>query len=101
MLDGGHPSDENLVVANRGSVPAVQWVWCQRLVELPMKNYGQQAITQVEQQSAFSNDLEKLVNHYANEFDLSYQSVIGCLELEKAKLLNEMLNPELFEDDDE
>lgn len=50
-----------------------------------------------EQQSIFTKELEMMVNRFANEFDMSYQSVIGCLELEKAKLLNEMLNPELYE----
>ena len=49
----------------------------------------------------FSNDLEKLVDRYAREFDLTLQSAIGCLEWEKAKLLNETLNPELYEKDEE
>ena len=52
-----------------------------------------------EQQYAFSCELRSLVNRYANEFDLSYESVIGCLEKEKATLLNELLNPELYEDE--
>ena len=48
----------------------------------------------------FSNDLERLVDRYAREFDLTLQSAIGCLEWEKAKLLNETLNPELYEKED-
>jgi hypothetical protein len=48
----------------------------------------------------FSDDLERLVNKYAREFDLTLQSAIGCLEWEKAKLLNETLNPELYDDEE-
>lgn len=57
-------------------------------------------MTEREQQSAFSYELEAMVNRFAREFDMSYQSVLGCLELEKAKLINEMLNPELYEDNE-
>ncbi len=55
-------------------------------------------MTEKEQQKAFEVDLQSLVNRYANEFDLSYASILGCLEIEKATLLNELLNPELYED---
>lgn len=53
------------------------------------------------QQDAFSNELARLVNRFANEFEMTYTSTIGCLELQKAKLLNELLNPELYDTDDE
>ncbi len=55
-------------------------------------------MTEREQQSAFARDLKALVNRYAHEFDLSYESIFGCFEVEKATLLNELLNPELYED---
>lgn len=55
-------------------------------------------MTEREQQAAFAKDLEAMVNRYANEFDLSYESILGCFEIEKATLLNELLNPELYED---
>lgn len=58
-------------------------------------------MTERESIELFSNDLERLVNRYAREFDLSIQSAIGCLEWEKAKLLNQTLNPELYPDEDE
>lgn len=48
----------------------------------------------------FSEELEKLVNRFAREFDLTLQSAIGCLEWEKAKLLNQELNPELYDTPD-
>lgn len=48
----------------------------------------------------FSNELERLVNRYAREFDMTLQSAIGCLEWEKAKLLNQALNPELYPDEE-
>lgn len=57
-------------------------------------------MTQEEQQKAFESDLRKLVNHYAHEFDLTYSSIVGALELEKATLINELLNPELYKDDE-
>jgi hypothetical protein len=48
-----------------------------------------------------SADLEKLIDRYAREFDMSLQAAIGCLEWEKAKLINQELNPELYSDEDE
>jgi hypothetical protein len=57
-------------------------------------------MTEKESIKLFSDDLERLVNKYAREFDLTLQSAIGCLEWEKAKLLNETLNPELYDDEE-
>ncbi len=48
-----------------------------------------------------SSDLSKLMDRYAREFDMPLQTAIGCLEWEKAKLLNETLNPELYEENEE
>ena len=58
-------------------------------------------MTQRQQQDLFSEELSRLVDRFAGEFELSYASVIGCIELEKAKLLNELLNPELYEEEDD
>lgn len=55
-------------------------------------------MTEREQQLAFAKDLRALVNRYAHEFDLSYESILGCFDVERATLLNELLNPELYED---
>lgn len=56
-------------------------------------------MTEREQQQAFKNDLQALVNRYAHEFEMSYESMIGCFEVEKATLLNELINPELYDED--
>ena len=48
----------------------------------------------------FSADLERLVNRYAREFEMEIESAIGCLQMEAAKLINQHLNPELYENDD-
>ncbi len=38
-------------------------------------------MTETEQINRFSDELDALVDRYAQEYDLSYASVIGCLTL--------------------
>lgn len=47
--------------------------------------------TQSEQQEAFCNDLTALVGRYRQEFDLTYASIIGCIEVVKTDLMLEIL----------
>lgn len=49
-------------------------------------------MTQEEQQQAFADDLGALIDRYANEFEMTFFSMIGCLELQKVKLANECLD---------
>lgn len=53
-------------------------------------------MNQQEQTSAFCNDLDKLVDRYAKEFDLTYASVIGCLQLKIFEICQQAYD----EDDD-
>ncbi len=41
---------------------------------------------QEEQQDAFANDLGRLIDRYAAEFEITYASMIGVLSLQKTKL---------------
>lgn len=43
-------------------------------------------MTQEEQQTAFAQELGKLVDRYAHEFEITFVSMVGCLEMQKAKL---------------
>ena len=51
-------------------------------------------MTQERQQDAFALDLGRLVDRYATEFQLTYASIIGALELQKVKLANQALKDE-------
>lgn len=50
-----------------------------------------------EQADAFTDELERLIDRYREEFDLQYYAVIGILDMAKAQLLHEAL----FEGDEE
>jgi hypothetical protein len=43
-----------------------------------------------EQITRFINEVDRVVDHYRKEYDLSYADVIGCLELVKFDLIREM-----------
>jgi hypothetical protein len=43
-------------------------------------------MTESEQISAFESDLERLIQRYRDEFELSNAAAIGVLELQKYKL---------------
>ena len=49
--------------------------------------------------TAFAEAMEKLINHYVSEFNLTYTEVTGVLEIQKHILL--MDNYVLLESDDE
>jgi len=51
-------------------------------------------MNQSEQISAFSNDLEALIERYGSEFDLTYASVLGVIELAKSRIIETTLNEE-------
>lgn len=51
-----------------------------------------------EQQLAFSLEIYNLISRFGNEFEMSYQSMVGCLEIEKARLTNQIINPELYDE---
>lgn len=52
-------------------------------------------MTSQQQTVIFQLELGKLIDRFADEFDLDYQSIIGCLEIQKHELLTE-----LFEEDE-
>ncbi len=54
---------------------------------------------QKDQQYAFRNDLENLTERYSQEFDLTYESMIGAMEVHKSWMLH-CLNHEHEELDD-
>jgi len=54
---------------------------------------------QQDQQAAFRNDLENLTERYCQEFDLTYESMIGSMEVHKAWMLH-LLNHEHDEEDE-
>mgnify|MGYP003675543802 CR=1 FL=1 len=49
-------------------------------------------MTQEQQQNAFAEDLGRLIDRYAEEFEMTFPSMVGCLELQKAKLVDFCLN---------
>jgi hypothetical protein len=57
-------------------------------------------MTQEEQQQAFADDLGRLVDRYANEFEMTFFSMIGCLELQKARLARWTLDQQEEEEGD-
>lgn len=46
-------------------------------------------MTDKEQTDAFANDLDKLVERYRQEFDMSYAQVVGTLEMKVHLLCDE------------
>jgi hypothetical protein len=44
-----------------------------------------------EQVDAFSIDLDNLITRYQNEFDLTLETMIGCLEVTKTTLCDPMI----------
>jgi hypothetical protein len=58
-------------------------------------------MTQVQQQEAFADDLEKLIQRYIDEFDLTTASAIGCLEMVKNKLLMDQMGVAYIEEEDD
>lgn len=58
-------------------------------------------MTQVEQQEAFYNDMEKLIGRYMDEFDLTVVSAIGVLEIHKNQLLMDQMGVMCAEEEDE
>ena len=55
---------------------------------------------QIEQQGAFESDLLAVMGRYVEEFDLSYISVIGTLEVVKGRVLDRLLTAENHEEDE-
>lgn len=53
----------------------------------------------------FCNDLDKLIDRYASEFDINYASIIGALQMKSYLLYHEALDSHNqdsdMEDDDE
>jgi len=47
-----------------------------------------------EQTAAFCGDLERLIDRYGKEFDLTYATVIGVLNLALARIVEDALNME-------
>jgi|TARA_R100000458_G_C8249157_1_gene226449 hypothetical protein len=54
-----------------------------------------------DQQQMFYNDLEALIGRYYEEFDLSYESIIGVLTRRVVSTVLEDIEAEEAEDDDE
>ncbi len=42
----------------------------------------------------FAEEIERVVEYFRSEFDLSYSEAIGVLEMAKGRLLTEVLNEE-------
>jgi hypothetical protein len=53
-----------------------------------------------EQIAHFTRDLHNLIERYHDEYDISFQSMIGVLELQKAILVEECLGFSFEVDDD-
>ena len=56
-------------------------------------------MTQIEQQEAFYNEMEKLIGRYMDEFDLTVVSAIGVLEVHKSQLLMDQMGVAYIEED--
>jgi len=57
-----------------------------------------------EQVDAFSMELDNLIERYQQEFDLTVETMVGCLECTKTALAQPMIidmGGEMLEDDDE
>lgn len=42
-----------------------------------------------EKEEIFSEELHKLINHFCQEYDMTYAQIIGCLEIVKSELVHE------------
>ena len=62
-----------------------------------------QQMTEREQQAAFLDDLGALCLRYSMEFEMSYPSVLGCLEIQKLDIYESLMYSlaEFVEDDDD
>lgn len=49
----------------------------------------EKTMTNHEQENAFADDLEKLINRYLMEFDMSVSAIIGALEVAKLDVWDE------------
>ncbi len=47
---------------------------------------------QREQQIALGDDLAKLLDRYALDWEMTYESIIGCLELKKLEIADFLMN---------
>jgi len=54
-------------------------------------------MTEREQSKAFAEELDRLCDRFAEEFDITYTSIVGGLEFKKAELIKQALENE--EDD--
>jgi hypothetical protein len=58
-------------------------------------------MNQVDQQDAFAESLERLIDRFISEFDLSLVSAIGVLEVAKNQLLMEQMGVVCVEEDED
>ena len=58
-------------------------------------------MSQFEQQEAFQRDLNMLVDRYGSEFDMTYASIVGVLELQKLEIASYLFNSTDSDDDDD
>lgn len=49
-------------------------------------------MNQIDQQNAFTVDLHKLINRYRSEFSMSLGSMVGCIEVTKHQLIQELVD---------
>lgn len=47
---------------------------------------------QREQQMALGDDLAKLLDRYALDWEMTYESIIGCLELKKLEIADFLMS---------
>lgn len=52
------------------------------------------AMSQRDQQLAFTHDIEMVLDRYRSEFELTLSSAVGVLEIVKQKLILEVLDSE-------
>ena len=58
-------------------------------------------MTHPDQIRAFSSDVRKVIRRYRSEFDLTYEMMIGTLEIIKHGLLDELIVESHNDDDDD
>ena len=56
--------------------------------------HQEKVMTQEEQQDALVADLIGLIDRYRGDWDLTYISVLGCLEVARLDLIQDMLSPD-------
>lgn len=47
-------------------------------------------MNQCDQQVAFAEAVESVIHRFCNEFELTYESMIGVLEIQKAYLIHDL-----------